>query len=149
PTANGFNFFAGHLGGGWEPAQPTLEIDGQPTKIDGFSVDRTADDAIRFLDGSTGRPFALCVHFREPHIPYVPMPQSDAALFRNLDPAIPNFPNLKVEQVKKWTRQYYTCVHAIDRNVVRILAKLEDLKIAKETIVIFTSDHGYNIGHHG
>jgi len=64
PTSNGFHFFAGHLEGGWIPKQPVLEIDGKPTKIAGFCVDRTADDALHFLDASKGKPFALCVHFR-------------------------------------------------------------------------------------
>lgn len=149
PTANGFDFFAGHLDGGWSPREPTFEIDGKSTKIEGFSVDRTAGEALRFLDASAGKPFALCVHFREPHTPYVPVPEADAALFKELDPTIPNYPNLQVDQVKTWTRQYYACVHAIDRNVARILKKLDDLKIADDTVVIFTSDHGYNIGHHG
>jgi uncharacterized sulfatase len=149
PTRNGFDFFAGHLDGGWAPWQPVLEIDGRPRKIAGFSVDRTADDALRFLDQAKGKPFALCVHFREPHTPYVPAPEADTALFKRLGPTIPSYPNLKIEQVKTWTRQYYACVHAIDRNVARILKKLDDLKIAGETVVVFTSDHGYNIGHHG
>jgi uncharacterized sulfatase len=149
PTRNGFDFFAGHLDGGWAPRGAVLEIDGKPTRVEGFSVDRTADDAIRFLEDSRGKPFALCVHFREPHTPYVPAPEADAALFKDLDSTIPNYPNLKVDQVKTWTRQYYACVHAIDRNVARILSKLDELKIADETVVIFTSDHGYNIGHHG
>jgi uncharacterized sulfatase len=149
PTSNGFDFFAGHLDGGWSPRDPVLEIDGRATKITGFSVDRTADDALRFLDTASGKPFALCVHFREPHTPYVPMPEADSALFKDLDPTIPNYPNLKIDQVKTWTRQYYACVHAIDRNVARLLKKLDEMRIADRTIVIFTSDHGYNIGHHG
>ncbi|QVL31597.1 sulfatase-like hydrolase/transferase [Telmatocola sphagniphila] len=149
PLANGFDFFAGYLDGGWDPKDPLLEIDGKQTKIDDFSVDRSAADAIRFLDQSAGKPFALCVHFREPHTPYVPMPEADSALFKNLNPTIPDYPNLRVEQVKTWTKQYYACVHAIDRNVAKILAKLDDLKLAENTLVIFTSDHGYNIGHHG
>jgi uncharacterized sulfatase len=149
PLRNGFHFFAGHLDGGWNPWQPVLEIDGKEAKVEGFSVDHTADDAIRFLDGAKGKSFALCVHFREPHTPYLPVPVGDAALFRDLDPTIPNYRNLKVEQVKSWTREYYACVHAIDRNVARILRRLDDLKLADETVVIFTSDHGYNIGHHG
>ena len=149
PTANGFAFFAGHLDGGWNPKDPTFEIDGKPTRIDGFSVDHTGDEALRFLEAGSDKPFALCVHFREPHTPYTPMPEADVALFQALDPTIPTYPNLKVDQVKTWTRQYYACVHAVDRNVARILKKLDDLKLADNTIVIFTSDHGYNIGHHG
>ena len=46
-------------------------------------------------------------------------------------------------------RAYYTSVHAADRNVGRLLDKLDELKLADNTIVLFTSDHGYNIGHHG
>jgi choline-sulfatase len=149
PTANGFQFFAGHLDGGWNPKDPVLEVDRKSTKIDGFSVDRTADDAIGFLDRSAKRPFALCVHFREPHTPYVPVSDADAAIFKSLDPTIPQYPDLEVDQVKIWTRQYYACVHAIDRNVDRILKKLDELKLSETTIVIFGSDHGYNIGHHG
>jgi uncharacterized sulfatase len=30
-----------------------------------------------------------------------------------------------------------------------VLAKLDELKLAENTVVLFTSDHGYNIGHHG
>ena len=149
PTANGFHVFAGHLDGGWNPKDPVLEIDGKPTKIDGYSVDRVADEAIRFLDGAAADPFLLCVHFREPHTPYLPVSEADSALFETLDPTIPDYPNLKVGQVKAWTKQYYACVNAIDRNVGRILNKLASLKVDQNTIVIFTSDHGYNIGHHG
>jgi len=149
PKNNGFDFFAGHLDGGWSPKNPTLEIDGQPTAIEGFSVERTTDDAIRFLREVNSQPFALCVHYREPHTPYEPMPPQDTALFKDLDPAIPDYPNLKRQQVKNWTRQYHACVHAIDRNVGRILKALEETGQANDTIVIFTSDHGYNIGHHG
>lgn len=149
PTANGFDFFRGHLDGGWNPKDPTLEIDGKQTKIDGYSVDRTADDAIHFLKQADQKPFLLCVQFREPHTPYVPVPEADAQLFKSLDPTIPSYPQLKLNQVKTWTRQYYASVHAIDRNVGRILKQLQDLNLHQSTIVIFTSDHGYNIGHHG
>lgn len=149
PRQNGFDFFSGHLDGGWAPQEPVLEIEGKPTKIEGFSVDRMAEEAIRFLSLSDSKPFALCVHFREPHTPYVPVPAPDAAVFASLNPTIPNYPQLKVNQVKTWTRQYYASIHSIDRNVARILHKLDELKLSRNTLVIFTSDHGYNIGHHG
>ena len=34
-------------------------------------------------------------------------------------------------------------------NVGRVLKQLDDLKLADNTIVVFTSDHGYSIGHNG
>ncbi|MBM3459389.1 MAG: DUF4976 domain-containing protein, partial [Armatimonadetes bacterium] len=44
---------------------------------------------------------------------------------------------------------YYASIHSVDRNLGRILAKLEELKLDRNTAVLFTSDHGYNVGHHG
>jgi choline-sulfatase len=37
----------------------------------------------------------------------------------------------------------------VDRNVGRVLQFLDRLQLAARTIVIFTSDHGYNLGEHG
>jgi len=40
-------------------------------------------------------------------------------------------------------------VTSIDRNVGRMLDELDALNLTDNTIVIFTSDHGYNMGHRG
>jgi arylsulfatase A-like enzyme len=37
---------------------------------------------------------------------------------------------------------YYGCVEAIDKSVGRILQVLEEQRLAEDTIVLFTSDHG-------
>jgi choline-sulfatase len=76
------------------------------------------------------------------------MPEQDTAVFEKLDPTVPNEPGLDAAQVKRWTREYYACIHAVDRNMGRLLARLDELKLSGKTIVLFTSDHGYNIGHH-
>ena len=70
---------------------------------------------------------------------------------RDLDINVPDtqIPGLQTERVKKLMREYLASVAAIDRNVGRLLDTLDDLKLSSETIVIFTSDHGYNLGHHG
>jgi uncharacterized sulfatase len=46
-------------------------------------------------------------------------------------------------------REYYASVHSVDRNVGRLMDFLENMGLDKKTIVIFTSDHGYMMGHHG
>lgn len=51
--------------------------------------------------------------------------------------------------MKQWTRAYYAAIHSVDRNLGRILTLLDELKLGTNTIVMFTSDHGYMIGHHG
>ena len=106
------------------------------------------DEAIRFLTEGRDQPFALLLHFREPHTPYGPVPEADAAALRGVDPGIPDVRGLDREQVKTWTREYLASVHSIDRNVGRLLEALDRLGLRDRTVVLFTSDNGYNIGHH-
>ncbi|NRB03465.1 MAG: sulfatase-like hydrolase/transferase [Rhodobacteraceae bacterium] len=46
-------------------------------------------------------------------------------------------------------RNYFAQVSLIDDGVGRIMATLERLDLDQETIVIFTSDHGFSLGHNG
>lgn len=149
PRQLGFDYFYGARRGSFKPRDPELEVDGAEVKVQGFSADIIGDAALGFLETHRAGPFALLVHFREPHLPYDPVAEADSALFRDLDPMIPKFEGLNVEQVKKWHREYYAAIHAVDRNVGRLRARLEELKLADKTIVMFTSDHGYMIGQHG
>lgn len=151
PTKFGYQHFMGFRGGGNTPMNPTLEIAGKTTPLTGCLADIVTDEAIAVVGRDDPRPFLISLHFREPHRPYVPTTEEDWALFRDLDPKIPNpdYPKLDVAAVKKATREYLASVHSIDRNVGRLLAELDRRKLADKTVVIFTSDHGYNIGHNG
>ncbi len=149
PTRHGFNNFYGFLGGGNTPMNPTLEVNGKETKLQGPLPDLLIDEALRFVEVNRSKSFGLLVHFRAPHLPYGPVPDEDAAVFKDLDPTIPKVAGIDANQVKKWTRDYYASIHSVDRNLGRLLARLDDLDLARRTIVLFTSDHGYNIGHHG
>ncbi len=149
PTKRGFNYFMGTQEGFFAPLNPLLEVNGQVTDLKGPASDIVMDDAMRWIEANQSRPFAALIHFREPHLPYTPMPEEDARLFKNLDPTIPDVKGLDREQVKQFHRDYYAAVHAVDRNLGKLLALLERLKLDRRTIVIFQSDHGYNIGHHG
>lgn len=149
PTRFGFDHFYGFLAGGSTPLNPELEVNGEVKKLKGTLADLLTDDALRFIETNRARPFALQINFREPHLPYGPVPEEDSAPFKNLDPTIPDFPGLKIEQAKKWTREYYASIHSVDRNLGRLLARLDELQLTGQTIVLFTSDHGYMIGQHG
>ena len=46
-------------------------------------------------------------------------------------------------------RNYFSQVSLIDAGVGRILAALERLKMERDTVVIYTSDHGFSLGHNG
>jgi arylsulfatase A-like enzyme len=149
PTRRGFDYFMGSQQGSFAPMNPRLEVNGQMTEVKGAGSDVVMDDAVRWIEANQDKPFAALIHFREPHLPYTPMPEADTALFKNLDPTIPDVRGLDREQVKQFYRNYYAAVHAVDRNLGKLLAALERLNLDRRTIVIFQSDHGYNIGHHG
>ncbi|MEZ6067459.1 MAG: sulfatase-like hydrolase/transferase [Planctomycetaceae bacterium] len=153
PTEFGFDEFLGMREGGASPRNPTLEVNGQMQKVHGFPPDIFTDEAIRWLRlrDPKASPFCLCVHYREPHAAWLPVRDEDWEPFASLDPQVPNpdVPNLDVERVKKMTREYLASLHSVDRNVGNILDELERLDLADNTIVIYTSDHGYNMGHNG
>jgi arylsulfatase A-like enzyme len=44
---------------------------------------------------------------------------------------------------------YFGCLAGVDENVGRLLAALDDLKLADNTVVVFTSDNGFYLGEHG
>jgi uncharacterized sulfatase len=149
PTKHGFDHFYGFLGGGTTPMDPIFEVNGVTNKLKGAEPDLLVDDTMDFIEKNREHPFAVLLHFRSPHMPYGPVPLEDSVVFENLDPTIPDFPGLNTNQVKKWMREYYSSIHSVDRNLGRLFARLDELKLASKTIILFTSDHGYNIGHHG
>jgi len=151
PRVFGFTHFMGFRAGGTSPKDPTLEVEGETKKVPGLETDIFTDEAIRFVRGQKDRPFLVFLNYRSPHAPYLPVADEDWERFRDRDVAIPNpdYPDLDVEGVRKRTREYLASVAGIDRNVGRLLDLLDELKLADRTIVIFTSDHGYNIGHNG
>jgi uncharacterized sulfatase len=59
----------------------------------------------------------------------------------------PDYPKLNVPLVERMMREYLGSVASVDRNLARILDLLDELKLTDNTVVIFTSDNGYNVGH--
>jgi uncharacterized sulfatase len=152
PTRFGFSQFLGFRSGGQKPLNPELEIQGNTTVREGFCDDLLTDYALDLIDGSTPeRPFLLSVHYRFPHAPWMPMSDPDWALYKDRAVRVPNpdFPDLDIDRVESIMREYLAAVANIDRNVGRFLDALDRHGLERNTIVIFTSDNGYNVGHHG
>ena len=152
PTRLGYDHFVGLRSGGSPPKDPVIELaNGQIKKVEGYTPDIFTDHALQFIRENRQGPFLVSLHFRAPHEAWLPVPDEDWAPFKDLDPEIPNpdYPNLDVALIKKRTREYLASVKSVDRNVGRVLELLDQLKLSDRTIVIFTSDHGYNLGEHG
>lgn len=151
PTRRGYDRFVGFRDGGRPPRDAVLEIDGVDVQTEGFIVDVVTDHALAFLAAETDRPFLLSLHYREPHAAWLPTRPEDWEPYRNLDVTLPDpdVPHLDIDRVQRMTREYYASVASVDRNVGRVLQTLDELRLAEQTIVIFTSDHGYHTGHQG
>lgn len=79
---------------------------------------------------------------------YDPILDSINTFFKN------NWPTMTDEQKMKWKYQRYMqdylgCISSVDDNVGRVLDYLDESGLAKNTIVIYTSDQGFYLGEHG
>lgn len=152
PSHFGYQHFAGFRPGGNTVKDPDLEIGGELQSVEGLTTDILTDYALDYLRQFAGKqPFALSMHYRAPHSPWKPVTDEDNAPFDGVDLELPDpdFPDLDVERATRAMREYLASVASVDRNLGRLLDALEEHDVADNTIVVFTSDHGYNIGHHG
>jgi len=116
--------------------------------------------AEQFLEQHRDKPFALWVSFMEPHSPF-DFPVEYRGKFKpgNFHPPEPGpedawqipliFRDLSPADKQGINAAYYTSVEFLDRNIGRVLAKLAELKLDNNTLVIYMADHGYDLGQHG
>ena len=133
-----------------------------------------ASEAINFLEkfSKTGENFFLAFGLYRPHTPYV-APKKYYDLYETEKIKIPNSSkeylktipepaarsvrsvnkkeqhNLDENLAKTIKEAYYATTSFVDAQVGRVLNKLEETGLDKNTIVVFTSDHGYHLGEHG
>ena len=131
-----------------------------------------AREAIKKLDDFAKRdiPFFLAVGFFRPHTPFVApkkyfdlydrekieIPEISSDYLATLpEPAVKsirakkNQLNLEKERAQEIKEAYYATISFVDAQVGRILDQLEAYGLDKNTVVVFTSDHGYHMGEHG
>lgn len=115
------------------------------------------------------RPFFLAVGFFRPHTPYVApkvpyfdmyppekMPVITGVKEDQADIPAAGLASYKKEQDKltdelrqQAIQAYYASISFMDAQVGKVIAALDRLGLAENTIIVFTSDHGYHLGEHG
>jgi arylsulfatase A-like enzyme len=162
PTRRGFDYFYGYLQWGhfylnqspYALAHPTdpwllyskkiggedavrymIDVSNAPVyrneKVAGFEgylTDVLNDEAVRFVERNKDRPFFLYLAHDAQH---VPVEATEKYLSR--------FPSLSDEKLRK---TYAAALSAVDDGVGRILAKLREHDLEKNTVIFFTSDNG-------
>ncbi len=129
-----------------------FDEDGKQIPFQGYRVDAMNDLAISYIreSAATDEPFFLFLSHLEPHHQNdMGYPSGrdrymapDGYAERFAEPYIPS--DLRDRQGHWYAElpDYYGICHRIDETVGTLRATLEDLDIADETIVLFTSDHG-------
>ena len=131
PNGQGFDEYVGICQGHWNNYfDTTLEHNGEPLATSGYVADVLTDHALKFIEANKLRPFLCYVPYNTPHSPFqVPDKYFNKYKARGLDDLL---------------ACCYGMTENIDDNVGRLLAKLDALGLAGQTIVIFLTDNGPN-----
>ena len=150
-------------GGSSQYYDAKLIKNGVEGRYGGYLTDVITDDAIGFIkkQASDGFPFYAAVHYNAPHRPWSgshPRDIYDSYAGCKFDscPDECDHPwlnwnggerdEISREENIRW---YYTAITAVDAAVGRIIKALEESGVRENTLVVFTSDNGFNCGHHG
>lgn len=164
----GFTHWYAHESGGGPYYGAPMYRDGVRVEEPRYLTDALADDAEDFLAAEAAgyeTPFYLSLHFTAPHSPWIGAhPREYTDLYESCDfdsvPDLPFHPWMPVDEYGKATHipeagsrdariGYYAAVTAMDAAIGRVLARLAALGLSESTLVVFTSDNGFNLGHHG
>ena len=152
--------FGGTLSWYASPRGDLLHTDGMLASDAQWVLERCARDK--------SRPFFLAVGFYRPHTPYVApetyfeeYPQEQMPLVQGVEEDQKDLPaqalgshkkehELLTDDLRQQAIQaYFASITFMDAQVGRVLDTLDRLGLADNTIVVFTSDHGYHLGEHG
>ena len=138
--------------------------DGEDKAITDYMV---AESAICMMDEHKAEPWFIGAGFFRPHVPFI-VPSKYFDLYQVDDIQVPPFdpselktapriaydtmdPNygMTPQQHREAVRAYYAAISFVDAQVGRLLDALQRLDLAKDTTIVFWSDHGFMVGEHG
>jgi choline-sulfatase len=129
------------------------------------------NEALRFMDDQkekrSEKPFFLHLSYFPPHHPYSPVKKfAEMYLDKMEEMKLP--PNFSHDELQKWCKgnsnrpdslsiedvkylraMYFGFVTQLDAALGKLFHGLEERGLMENTIIVFTSDHGDNLGEHG
>jgi arylsulfatase A len=131
PNGQGFQEAFGFNLGHWNNYFDTiLERNGRKVKTKGFITDVLTDAALRFINDTRRQPFFCYLSYNAPHSPFQ-VPEK-------------YFAHYKQQGLDDTLASVYGMVENLDDNIGRVLARLDELNLRDNTIVIFMTDNGPN-----
>ena len=157
PTDQGFHESLIHLSGGIGQVgdftnyykgnrsyfDPILWHNNKQKKYEGYCSDIFTDEAIKFIEDNKSNQFFCYLSFNAPHTP-LQLPDKYYDLYKNVDPSVIS-ESEKISMTEKNildAKRIYGMVTNIDDNVGKLVSKLKELNIDKNTILIFMTDNG-------
>ncbi len=123
----------------------TMRRNGSWMKTRGYVSDVITDAAMQFIEAHRAQPFFVYLPFNCPHSPHQ-VPEEYRRHYPATVFAPTNFPGkghpMDAKPDATDLARVYGMVENIDDNVGRLLAKLDELKLTDETIVVLFSDNG-------
>lgn len=164
----GFDRWFTIASGGAAYMNPELVENGRIWDVDKYVTDCITDRALDFLGDLSQQkePYYLSVHYTAPHSPWERKDHQEDFLklyddcpFESV-PDVPIHPNQNPDQDritpygtgsrrKELIRGYYAAITAMDASIGRILKKIDELGSRENTLIVFMSDNGMNLGQHG
>jgi choline-sulfatase len=156
-----------------DPNRASVDVSGPGQSSYQLKDMETADAAIAALEDVAARraagddePFCMSVGFMLPHPPYVAWPEDyDLYAGRIGMPALPatqpdhpwlawwrsnrGIEDTRPDDVLRARAAYWGLVTRLDILVGRVLDRLEALGLAEDTLVVYSSDHGDQLGERG
>jgi len=136
-------------------------LKGKPVQPKGYNATLMTDQALEFIEQHRKDPFFLMVSWNPPHSNFTDAPKPKKALYpegslpyrKNAkpDPKVNASENRPIWKKNDWPsyQGYHAHVSAIDDELGRIMVKLDELGLAEDTILVYSSDHGSMLGSHG
>lgn len=154
PIDQGFQKALWHRGGGiGQPADPrdnsyfdpVLQDNDKQRKFTGYCSDIFTSAAIEFIEQNRDRPFFSYLAYNCPH---TPLQVADELVARYREASFQQVDiqrdgrTTQVAPDRQTTARVYAMVSNIDKNVGRLLQRLDELRLAEKTIVVFLTDNG-------
>ena len=119
---------------------------GNKLNFEGYRPDCINDYALEYLESGRepGKPFFLFISQLEPHH------QNDHGRYEGYRETVGNYRDYPIPEDLSFLKgdyreqypDYISAINRLDYNVGRLVAKLKELEIYEDTVIIYTSDHG-------
>ena len=138
-----------------------LVVDGkeEPSKVR-YIAEELTDRAIEWIERNPEQRFALYLSHKSVHADFTP-DSAEAGRYADAEPELPDgahpwthltkaqYTHFNFNPLDDAVRRYGEAITSMDRHIGRLLDRLDALGLAENTLVIYTSDNGYQWGERG